>query len=62
MLVQQPDTEAIPGIGGDEILAKLFQAGAVVIAQLPDVGGIHVPQRLVILDTVIAHRQHRSSP
>jgi hypothetical protein len=62
MLVQQPDTEAIRRIGGDEILAQLFQAGAVVLAQFSDVGGIHVPQRLVILDTVIAHRQHRSSP
>jgi hypothetical protein len=62
MLVQQPDTEALPRLGGDEILAQLFQAGAVVLAQLPDVGGIHVSQRRVILNTVIPHRQHRSSP
>ncbi len=37
MLVQQPDTEPPPRIGGDEILAQLFQTGAVVVAQLTDV-------------------------
>jgi hypothetical protein len=62
MLVQQPDTEPPPRIGGDEILAQLFQTGAVVVAQLTDVRAVHVAQRLIVLNAVIPHRQHCSSP
>ena len=47
-----------PRIGGDEILAELFQTGAVVLAQLADVGGVHIAQHRVVLNAVIPHRQH----
>src|ERR1700757_4412150 len=59
MLVQQPDTESLPRIGGDEVLAKLVKAGAVVLAQLTDIGGVHVAQSGVVLNAVVPHRQHR---
>jgi hypothetical protein len=59
MLVQQPDTEALPGIGGGETLTRLFQADAVALAQHTDVGGVHVGQRGVALIAEVPHRQHR---
>jgi hypothetical protein len=58
MLVQQPDTEARPRIGGGKILPQLLKTRPVILAQHTDVGGIHVGQLRIILNAVIPHRQH----
>jgi hypothetical protein len=58
MLVQQPDTEAMPCIALGQILAQLVQTGAIVVAQDTDIGGVHVRQHRVVLNAVIPHRQH----
>jgi hypothetical protein len=41
VLVQQPDRESPPGIGGDELVAQLVKTSAVGVIQHRDVGGVH---------------------
>ena len=58
MLVQQPNAESLPCIGGDETLAEFGKAGAIVLSEDTDLGGIHVEQRRVVLNTVVPYHQH----
>jgi hypothetical protein len=55
MLVQEPNCESLPSLGRDEVLANLRKTSTVVITQGPDVGGVHVGQRLIVGHTVITY-------
>jgi hypothetical protein len=62
MLVQQPNSESLPRLGGDEVGAEFGKTGAIVLSQHTNVGGVHVEQRRVVGYPVITYQKHVIPP
>jgi hypothetical protein len=54
VLVQEPQLESLPPVGGHQILCEVVKAVPVILGQNTDIGGVHVGEFGVVTGSVIA--------